>query len=111
MLGTALLLVLAIRWLIGTPAAVAGVYGKMVRLSHLAGLGPYTGQTPREYGARLARRLPAVKGEVAVVVDTYTKDIFGSRVVSEFEEATAMEAWRTLRRTLFAHVLRRPWPW
>ncbi|MBI4201055.1 MAG: transglutaminase domain-containing protein [Chloroflexi bacterium] len=95
------------RGLLGTPVAVEGVYRKMTRLSSLAGLGPQGGQTPREYGHGLARHLPAIAGEIEVVVDTYNEARYNRRSPSEAEETTVREAWRRMRRTLLFRVLRR----
>ena len=98
---------LVLRRLVGAPVAAAGVYGKMVRLSNLAGLGPNAGQTPQEYGRSLAQGLPGIRREVELVVNAYSKDRYGSRVLSKLEQSTVLEAWRSMRRTLFARLLRR----
>ena len=98
---------LALRWLLATPTAATGVYGKMARLSNIARLGPYDGQTPNEYGSDMARRLPEIEPEVATVVEVYTKSRYGNRTLSEVEEARVIEAWRKIRRVLFLRTLRR----
>jgi len=103
----AVLSALGFRWLLGSPTTVPGVYGKMGRLSALGGLGPHDGQTPREYGSNLARRLPGIASEVDTVVGTYTRGRYGNREPSESEQAGVLEAWRAMRRALFIRALRR----
>jgi len=108
--GAALALLAAfvvLRWLLATPIAATGVYGKMARLSAVGRLGPYDGQTPKEYGSDLARRLPEIEPEVSAVVEVYTRSRYGNRTLSESEEAEVIEAWRKIRRVLFVRVLRR----
>ena len=98
---------MALRWLLGTPTTTTGVYGKMARLSNVARLGPFGGQTPKEYGSNLASRLPEISTEVATVVEVYTRSRYGNRTVSDGEEALVIEAWRKIRRVLFLRTLRR----
>ena len=107
LMGVAVLSTLGFRWLLSAPTTAAGVYGKMVRLSGLAGLGPHDGQTPREYGESLVWRLPAIERDAAVVVDAYSKGRYGHRALSESEQARVVRAWRAIRRTLFVRALRR----
>ncbi len=98
---------LVLRWLLGTPIAATGIYGKMARLSAVGRLGPYAGQTPKEYGSDLARLLPEIAPEVAVVAEVYTKSRYGNHALSDAEEARVIEAWRKIRRVLFLRALRR----
>ncbi|MFC1935528.1 DUF4129 domain-containing transglutaminase family protein [Chloroflexota bacterium] len=106
LIGLAFLSVLGFRWLLGSPTTVLGVYVKMARLSALAGLGPHDGQTPREYGSNLAQRLPGIAPEVEAVLSTYVKRRYGNQVPSESEQASVLESWRAMRRTLFVRALR-----
>ncbi|MEE8442685.1 MAG: transglutaminase domain-containing protein, partial [Dehalococcoidia bacterium] len=105
-LGLAFLATLGFRWLMGSPSTVAGVYGKMARLSTAGGFGPYDGQTPWEYGTNLAQHLPGVAPEVTSVVGTYTKDLYGTQAVSESEQTRIVEDWRAIRWALFGRALR-----
>ncbi|MBI4200983.1 MAG: transglutaminase domain-containing protein [Chloroflexi bacterium] len=95
------------RGLLATPAAAEAVYRKMERMSLLAGLGPRTGQTPREYGRALSRQMPNLAHQVESVIETYSKARYDRRGVSESEQAGAREAWQAMRRKLLLRVLDR----
>ncbi len=98
---------LGFRWLLGPPATPVEAYAKMHRLTRLAGLGPYTGQTPREYGRHLSHHLGGQDSEIAGIVEGYEKACYGSREVSEGERESATRAWSAIRATLLARIFRR----
>ncbi len=110
-IGGAALVLLAsfagFRWLLGMPVEGIQVYGKLVRLSRLARLGPSAGQTPSEYGRALSWQVPEIQADVETVVEAYAKIKYGRGVLSEAEKSRMKAAWWGIRRPLFLHVLRR----
>jgi hypothetical protein len=102
-----LVLRVGLRWLLGTPARASEVYRKLTRLAALAGFGPAKGQTPREFGLGLGRRLPILRPAFATVVDAYGRGRYGQKNLTLEEEREVGAAWRQVRLRLLRQALGR----
>ena len=86
------------------------VFRRMAGLAKLSAIGPEPYQTPYQFGARLDSALPAQGRQMRVVVDSYVRNRYGQKELSEQEEGRLAEAWSSvrfplLRRTFFRRGL------
>ena len=82
------------------------VFRRMAGLAKLSAIGPEPYQTPYQFGARLRYALPAQGQQFGVVVDSYVRNRYGQKELSEQDEGRLAEAWSSvryplLRRTFF----------
>jgi len=77
----------------------ARVYLQLTRLAGWAGMGPQVSQTPREFGASLAQRVPRAQREIELVVGEYAVATYGRRRGPAQRQALA-RAWSRLRWSL-----------
>ncbi len=72
-------------------------YGALLRWGRRSGMPGIPSETPAEYGARLARRFPALKREMGVIVDAFNREVYGILLLDKGQLAPARAAWRRLR--------------
>jgi len=77
------------------------IYGGFLRWARRSGISPLTGETPMEFGARLARYIPRFKPEIDIIVDSYNREIYGEMGFTGDGRLTARRAWRSLRSPLY----------
>jgi len=83
------------------------LFRRMVLYSRLLGLRASPSQTPLEYGASLAERVP-VEGVKAVrISELYSQERFSREGISEAEGKEATEAWNRLHRAIWRCTVRR----
>ena len=78
----------------------AELYGALLRWARRSGFPNVRSETPLELGARLDARFPALKPQIEVIISAFNQEVYGERVLSGMQLATARSAWRTLRSPL-----------
>jgi hypothetical protein len=76
------------------------LYTALLQWGRRSGVPRLVSETPREYGLRLKRRFPAVKREVASIIEAFNQTAYGGIVLKDRRLAPAQVAWRTLRSPL-----------
>jgi Domain of unknown function (DUF4129) len=89
-------------WLKGFDRAAA-VYGALLRWGSRSGLPASSGETPFEYGARVAACFPPLAREVRLIVEGFHDEVYGERVTAP----DALCRLRAARRRLLGP---RHWP-
>jgi hypothetical protein len=89
------------------PRTVMGVWQRTLVLARLAGatLGP--GETPREFGRRLARLFPEAEGAVGSLASAFAVAAYAPRETAEASRAGVMDAWTQLRPLMLRRVATR----
>lgn len=77
------------------------LYTALLRWGRRSGVPRLTSETPREYGLRLKRRFPAVKSDIASIIEAFNQTVYGGIVLKDRRLATAQAAWRTLRSPVY----------
>ena len=78
----------------------AELYGALLGWAHRSGFSDVRSETPLELGARLDARFPALKPQIEVIISAFNQEVYGERVLSSMQLATARSAWRTLHSPL-----------
>jgi hypothetical protein len=79
-------------------SAAEAMYARLTRVASWLGLRPRAGDTPYEYGARIAGAIPHSEPEISTITEAYVRERFGRR---EGDAADTLEAaWLRLRRGL-----------
>ncbi len=86
---------------------VERAYAKMSRLGAIAGIGRRVHQTPAEYAAALGQAVPDISPAAQRIAAAYTGSRYGRRDASESEQQELEKAWRSMRGSLLARVIRR----
>jgi hypothetical protein len=106
-LGLLLLLTLAIllalRWLL-TARDVPRIWRRLLFLGDRLRIPRHAGDTPQEFGVRLAESLPPFDDEVRRLATLYTRASFRKGGLNADELATAREAWSRIRASYPALV-------
>jgi hypothetical protein len=89
------------------PRTVGGVWKRLRSLSSLAGLGAREGETPLEFGARLAREMPEAAGPVRKVAERFTVAAYAPPEVAGTSRDAVLTAWSELRPALLRRLTRR----
>lgn len=77
------------------------LYKALLRWGSRSGVPRLASETPREYGLRLKRRFPAVKSNIASIIEAFNQTVYGGIVLKDRRLATAQAAWRTLRSPVY----------
>jgi transglutaminase-like putative cysteine protease len=86
------------RPLVGLTAAQAA-YSKLARVAHWLGIGHRIGETPFEYGDRIADSVPESREDVNTITAAYVGERFGRRPSGDRAQALG-SAWANLRTRL-----------
>jgi transglutaminase-like putative cysteine protease len=104
----ALLLLLAVaasRYL--RPRTVAGVWRRVALLVRLAGLGARAGETPIEFGDRVARAFPESAAPIRQLARDFAAAAYAPREVAEARRPAVMAGWSSVRPLLLRWVVMR----
>ncbi|HEY4027772.1 MAG TPA: transglutaminase domain-containing protein [Candidatus Dormibacteraeota bacterium] len=103
-----LLLVLAAAWLAASrylrPRTVSGVWKRVFLLSGLAGVRTEAGETPLEFGARLAREIPEAARPARELAERFAIAAYAPREVAVGSRPGVLAAWEELRPLLLRRV-------
>jgi transglutaminase-like putative cysteine protease len=106
-----LLLLLLAAWLAFVrylrPRTVAGVWKRLRRLSSLAGLAAQEGETPLEFGARLAKEIPEAAGPAMQVAEKFAVAAYAPPALAAASHDAVLSAWADLRPALLRRLTRR----
>jgi Transglutaminase-like superfamily/Domain of unknown function (DUF4129) len=106
-LVAALLLVVLV-WVAATrylrPQTVNGVWKRTSLLSRLAGLESQSGETPHEFGARLARAIPEAARPARALADGFAVAAYAPRDVAMASRSGVLAAWDELRPLLLRRL-------
>ena len=111
--GGALLLLLvlgllvALRWLMSVND-VTRIWRRLLFLGNRLRVGRRAGDTPQEFGARLADSVPDLDAELRRLAELYTRASFRHGGLRPDELAEARSAWRRVRRS-YAGLVARAW--
>lgn len=76
-------------------------------LGRLNSLGVIEHQTPFQYGARLQEAFPDQRGDLATIIQSYVRSLYGKKELTWDEQEGLVRAWQGVRFPLLLHVLRR----
>jgi hypothetical protein len=103
-----LLLVIAAAWLAASrylrPRTVSGVWKRTSLLSGLAGVRAQAGETPYEFGTRLAREIPEAAGPAHALAERFAVAAYAPREVAAGSRSGVLAAWDELRPLLLRRV-------
>ena len=86
---------------------VGRIYRRMCDYTRLAGAKGEAHQTPYEYAALVAQRIPQTTPYVQQIATVFVRDRFGPPKVTREEEMAAEEAWGTLRPIVLRRLVAR----
>jgi hypothetical protein len=86
------------------PHSVSRVWGRASQLAALAGVRRQPGETPLEYGTRLARDIPEAAGPAAELARSFTVAAYAPREVAATSREEVMAAWAELRPILLRRL-------
>jgi transglutaminase-like putative cysteine protease len=84
---------------------VGRIYRRMCDYTRLAGAKGASHQTPYEYAALVAQRIPQTTPYVQQIATIFVRDRFGPPTVTREEEMAAERAWGTLRPMLLRRLV------
>ena len=106
LLGVLLLLVAA--WVVTSrylrPRTVSGVWKRTSMLSRMAGVRVQAGETPHEFGARLAREIPEAAKPARELADRFAVAAYAPRELAMASRAGVLAAWEELRPMLLRRL-------
>lgn len=76
--------------------AAVHLYTALRDWGRASGIQNVVGETPTEYGIRLAGRFPALATEITVIVQAFNREVYGEMVLGPHELSPAYSAWRSL---------------
>jgi hypothetical protein len=107
-IALAVLLALVVLWLSLSrylrPRTVSGVWKRTSLLSGLAGVRTQTGETPLEFGARLAREMPEAAKPARELAERFAVAAYGPRELAASSRTGVMAAWEELRPMLLRRL-------
>jgi transglutaminase-like putative cysteine protease len=86
------------------PRTANGVWKRTSLLSRLAGVGARSGETPLEFGARLAREIPEAARPARDLAERFTVAAYAPRDVALGSRSGVLTAWDELRPLLLRRV-------
>jgi hypothetical protein len=86
------------------PRTVSGVWKRTSLLSGLAGVRAQTGETPLEFGARLAREMPEAAKPARELAERFAMAAYGPRDLAASSRTGVMTAWEELRPMLLRRL-------
>lgn len=100
-----LLYVAASRYL--RPQTVAGVWSRATRLTQLAGVRPRLGETPIEFGDRVAGEFPEAAAGIRQLAVDFAVAAYAPRGLAEQRKPAVMAGWAALRPLLLRRMASR----
>jgi len=98
-------LAVAIRYL--TPRTAGRAWRRAQVLSRLAGVAPGVGETPLEFGGRLARMLPAASEAAHSLAQAVTRSAYGPPDLAPQAVEDVLSSWQSLRPVLLREAAAR----
>jgi Transglutaminase-like superfamily/Domain of unknown function (DUF4129) len=102
------LLLLAALWLAVTrylrPRTVSGVWKRTFMLARMAGVRTRLGETPHEFGARLAKDIPEAAKPARELAERFAVAAYAPREVALGSRSGVLDAWDELRPLLLRRV-------
>jgi transglutaminase-like putative cysteine protease len=89
------------------PETVAGVWRRATRLSRLAGVWPQLGETPIEFGDRVAGEFPEAAARIRQLAFDFAVAAYAPRSLAEQRKPAVMAGWAALRPLLLRRVASR----
>lgn len=86
------------------PRTVGGVWKRTSLLSGLAGIRHQSGETPVEFGARLAREIPEAAAPARELAENFAVAAYAPREVAATTRTPVLAAWEELRPLLLKRV-------
>src|SRR5215472_13875701 len=86
------------------PQTVSGVWKRTSLLSRLAGVQSHLGETPHEFGARLAREIPEAARPARELADRFAIAAYAPRSVAIDTRPSVLAAWDELRPLLLRRL-------
>jgi len=86
------------------PRTVGGVWRRASVLSRLAGVRARPGETPLEFGARLAREIPEAASPARELAEKFALAAYAPRELATTSRAAVLAAWDELRPLLLRRV-------
>ncbi|HHU75633.1 MAG TPA: DUF4129 domain-containing protein [Firmicutes bacterium] len=83
----------------------ARIYQKLLSWGRNGGFPRRFAETPGEYGARLGRHFPPLRGEISLIIDGYHDETYGEQELDKASGKKIQRAWRRLASP-FCWVLR-----
>ena len=77
--------------------SAANVYSGLLRWGHRNGLGLLSGETPLEYGRRLARHFPVLEEDIELIVQAFNREIYGQMILDPVSLLRLLSAQGRLR--------------
>lgn len=109
-----LLLLGGLMWIVAArylrPRSVGGVWKRTHALASLAGIGAREGETPLEFGIRLATEMPEAAEPARRLAERFTVAAYAPREAAEGARDPVFVAWAELRPALVRRVTRRRRP-
>ena len=102
--GAWLLGYLAWNFGLGSLGPEARLYAKMTRLGWLGGIGRKPDQTPLEYASQMGALVPGVSDGASLIAWAYAAVRYGSGDEDEERQASASEAWSSIRFSLIRRI-------
>jgi transglutaminase superfamily protein/uncharacterized protein DUF4129 len=75
------------------------------RYARWMGLPPRAAQTPHEFAAYLAARIPNASRQILRLADLYVRSLFARNGLNKEEEREAKGLWPSLRKNFFVHLV------
>lgn len=89
------------------PETVAGVWRRAMRLSQLAGVRPQLGETPIEFGDRVAGEFPEAAARIRQLAFDFAVAAYAPRGLAEQRKPAVLAGWAALRPLLLRRVASR----
>ncbi len=86
------------------PRTVSGVWKRASLLSRLVGVRTRSGETPHEFGARLAREIPEAAQPARELADRFAVAAYAPRELALRSRSGVLEAWEGLRPLLLRRL-------
>jgi hypothetical protein len=91
-------------WRYLRPRTASGVWRRVAFLSGLAGVRPHAGETPIEFGARMAREIPEAARPATELAERFAVAAYAPREVAAGSRAGVLAAWDDLRPLLLRRL-------
>ena len=73
------------------------VYRGILDWGRRSGLPPIPSETPMEYGCRLSQHFPQLKADIAVIIETFNVEVYGSTKINRQLLSQMLAARRNMR--------------
>jgi len=85
------------------------LYASLLIWGRHSGISRRQVETPLEYGHRLMRNFPGLKEEIAVIIELFSCEVYGERILNDNELKSGCNAWRKLKHPATLPVRIKTW--